>query len=270
MPLWVINFALKLYPVELVQTIRMSFYFLGEDAFFQDNPLIAPVEFESAMKKGKEYVLKTYLKSEKYYLITNIQEEFDDWCWFKPEPSYLFESKSVEKEIIEKEDSIESNEDEEDDYFFIGDEKHMSYCHKLYGDFNEKGLLSLQDKYDTMYLRQSKELVDNLCGQILRLQDDLELMINASSDQIDCESPWRNNYDIDEHGDIGEFASELYETATSLEYKIPLVVKKLAPLSRLMVIDPEYCDEPTDFHKEIDDYLDEPDGLKEKDSLLFI
>jgi hypothetical protein len=172
---WIIYEALKIYPEELIQKIRLSYYFFGEYAYYDDRGYsgISPDEFEKSMKKGKAYVLKKYLKSQKYHFIKNSYSEIGDWSCFKPEPDYM--KKNISKKIIEPIEtpqvpvvSIDHSEKEEE-YFFVGDEKHMKHCHALFGDFNEKGLLSLQDKYDTSLMDQAKDQLESLDRDISAL-----------------------------------------------------------------------------------------------------
>ena len=47
---WIIHSALRLYPEEVMNSIRLAFYFLGEDLYWSNDPLILPKEFETAMK----------------------------------------------------------------------------------------------------------------------------------------------------------------------------------------------------------------------------
>jgi len=264
---WVIYDALKTYPEELTQKIRLSYYFLGEYADYDDynHSVICPDEFEKSMKKGKSYVLKKYLKSHKYHFIKNIHSEIGDWCWFKPEPDYLKKNISEEpiiKPAETKPAQLVSNnlsKSDEAEYFYVGDETHMARCHKLFGNFNEKGLLSLQDKYDTSLIHRTKDQLENLEGEISKLCLHLDLMANAAKEMIDGDSPWQNNYDIEEHGDIGDFANDLYEMAGYIEFNIlEAMTEILAPLCRLMPIEDIDFGEPTEFYKTPDDTLDEP------------
>ena len=104
-------------------------------------------------------------------------------------------------------DSVEEgNGAGSEDYYFIGDEKHMSYCHKHYGDFNEAGLKSLQDKYDTDHIYQAEIKVSELCGQLEALKNHLDILRTAARDIIEDDKPWGKSYYLDEHGDIGDFA----------------------------------------------------------------
>ncbi len=260
--LWVIHSALRLYPEEIINSIRLTFYFLGENLYWSNDPLILPNEFETAMKKGKEYIVKNYLDKDNFHIITCLAEEFKDWCWFAPEPQYQIRAKQILEPIEAIEDKIifEKEEIKEEDFMFVGDDKHMTYCHKLYGDFNEKGLQSLQDKYDTIHIKQANELARDLEYQVSELKESIELIEQASRELIYGESPFCNNYNIDEHGDIGDFASELYHLASSIEDIINQISKKIAPLGRLLPIEPD--DEDIVFFKEVDDWLDDPKGYQ--------
>ena len=263
---WVIYEALKTYPEELIQKIRLSYYFLGEYAYCDDSNhlVICPDEFEKSIKKGKAYVLKKYLKSQKYHLIKDIHSEIGDWCWFKPEPDYL--KKNISEEPIIKSSEIQPKQlvtnhskSDEAEYFYVGDETHMAQCHKLFGNFNEKGLLSLQGKYDTSLIQNAKDQLKNLEDDISTLYLHLDLIANAAKEMIDGDSPWQNNYDTEEHGDIGDFANDLYEMAGNIESNIPeALVEVLAPLCRLMLIEDIDFGEPTEFYKTPDDTLDKP------------
>jgi hypothetical protein len=85
-------------------------------------------------------------------------------------------------------------------------------------------------------------------------------MTNAAREMIDGDTPWQNNYDTREQGDIGDFANDLYELASSLEFNIMEILSGvLAPLCRLMPIEDIDFGEPTEFYKALDDTLDEPD-----------
>jgi hypothetical protein len=260
---WIIHSALRLYPEEIMNSIRLAFYFLGEDLYWSNDPLILPKEFETAMKKGKEYVFKNYLDKDNFHIITCLAEEFKDWCWFAPEPQYRIRAEPMLEpiEVIEEKIISEEKETKEEDIMFVGDDKHMAYCHKLYGDFNEKGLQSLQDKYDTVHIKNAGELASELQYHASELQESIELMEQASRELIYGESPFCNNYKIDEQGDIGDFASELYQVASSIEDIIAQISKKLAPLGRLLPIEPD-DDDDVIFHKEIDDWLDDPKGYQ--------
>lgn len=260
---WIIHSALRLHPEEIICSIRLAFYFLGEDLYWSNDPLILPKEFETAMKKGKEYVYKNYLDKDNFHIITCLDEEFRDWCWFAPEPKYQIRAEQILEpiEVIEEQIILEEEEIKEEDIMFVGDDKHMAYCHKLYGDFNEKGLQSLQDKYDTVHIKHARELASELQYHASELQESIELMEQASRELIDGESPFCNNYKINEQGDIGDFASELYQVASSIEDIIAQISKKLAPLGRLLPIEPDDDDDVV-FHKEIDDWLDDPKGYR--------
>ena len=145
-----------------------------------------------------------------------------------------------------------------DNYYFLGDDKHMHYCHKHYGDFNEAGLKSLQDKYDTDHIKRAESKVSELCWKLEGLKNDLDALRTAARDIIEGDKPWGKFYQVDEHGDIGDFASDVYENLSDVECSLGDVAKHLAPLCRLMPIDEEYDDEP--YHKAMDDWLDRPDG----------
>jgi len=272
---WIAEEALKIYPIEIIQKIRLSYYFLGEYAYYDDRgySAISPSEFEKSMKKGKAYVLKKYLKSKKYHFIKSIHSEIGDWCCFLPEPEYMKKNtskKEVVKPVETSKTQLLAHDDSEDEeeYFFVGDEKHMKQCHKLFGNFNEKGLLSLQDNYDTSVIDRAKDKLENLERDISRLCLYLNLMTNAAREMIDGDTPWQNDYDIEEHGDIGDFANDLYEMAESIEFNILEVLSEvLAPLCRLMPIDDIDFGEPTEFYKVPEDTLDEPD--KKRSHLLF-
>ncbi|MFT4060688.1 MAG: DUF1186 domain-containing protein [Legionella sp.] len=259
---WIIHSVLRLYPKEIMNSIRLAFYFLGENLYWSNDPLILPNEFETAMKKGKEYVFKNYLDKDNFHIITCLAEEFKDWCWFAPKPQYQIRAEQTQEpiEAVEEQIIIVEEEFKEDDIMFVGDEKHMAYCHKLYGDFNEKGLVSLQDKYDTTHMKQARELANELQYHASELKEHIELMEQASRELIDGESPFCNNYTIDEQGDIGDFASELYQSASSIEDIIAQISKKVAPLGRLLPIDPDNDD--VVFYKEMDDWLDDPKGYQ--------
>ena len=261
--LWVIHSALRLYPEEIINSIRLTFYFLGEELYYSDDSIILPSEFEESMKNGKEYVFENYLNKDNFHIITCLSEEFNDWCWFMPKPEYQIRTEQMLNPVAIVEEKIASEEEDidEDDFMFVGDEKHMAYCHKLYGDFNEKGLESLQDKYDTVHIKHASELASELRYHASQLDENLELMKQASRELIDGDSPFCNNYKIDEQGDIGYFAGELYEIASSIEDIISQISKKLAPLGRLFPIEPD-DDDDVGFHKEIDDWLDNPKGYK--------
>lgn len=274
---WIIYEALKTYPDELMQKIRLSYYFLGEYAYYDDSnySVICPDEFEKAMKKGKSYVLKKYLKSQKYHFIKNIHSEIGDWCCFRPEPDFI--KNNTKKEIPEKLAEIQptqlvSNNNEKNDneeYCYVGDEKHMAQCHEVFGGFNENGLRSLQGKYDTSLIIHAKDQLKSLEDDISTLCLHLDLMANAAKEMIDGDSPWQNNYDTEEHGDIGDFANDLYEMASNIESNIPGdVTEVLAPLCRLMSIEDVDFGEPTEFYKVPDDTLDEPN--KKQSRLSFI
>lgn len=56
---WIIHSALRLYPEEIISSIRLAFYFLGEDLYWSSDPLILPKKFETAIKKAKNMFLKT-------------------------------------------------------------------------------------------------------------------------------------------------------------------------------------------------------------------
>lgn len=260
---WIIHSVLRLYPEEIINSIRLTYYFLGEDVYYPSDPLILPKEFETAMEKGEEYVFKNYLDKDNFHIITNLAEEFEDWCWFLPERQYQIRSEQIpeSREIIEENMVLEEDDIEEEDIMFVGDDKHMAYCHKLYGDFNEKGLLSLQDKYDTIHINHANELANELQYYASELKENIELMEQASRELIYGESPFYNNYNLDEQGDIGYFASELYQTASSIEDIIDKISKKLAPLGRLYPLELEDNDDVA-FHKEFDDWLDEPKGYQ--------
>jgi len=275
---WVIYDALKTYPNELIQKIRLSYYFLGEYVYCDDSnhSVICPDEFEKSMRKGKSYVLKKYLKSQKHHFIKNIHSEIGDWCWFKPEPDLL--KKNISKEPIIKPSETQPTQlvfnnhpkIDETEYFYVGDKTHMAQCHKLFGNFNEKGLLSLQGKYDTSLINQAKDQLKNLEEDISMLCLNLDLMANAAKEMIDGDSPWQNNYDTEEHGDIGDFANDLYEMASYIESNIlEAVTEILAPLCRLMPIEDIDFSEPTEFYKTPDDTLDEPRKKKAYKSFLF-
>lgn len=260
---WIIHSALRLYPEEIINSIRLAFYFLGEDLYYPTDPIILPDEFETAMKNGKAYVFENYLNKDNPHIITSLSEEFKQWCWFMPKPQYQIQAELMLKptEVAEEKITLEEDTIDEDDYMFLGDEKHMAYCHKLYGDFNEKGLLSLQHKYDTYHIKHASELAGELRYHASQLDENLELMKQASRELIDGDSPFCNNYKIDEHGDIGHFASELYHAASSIEDLVSEISKRLAPLGRLLPIEPDY-DDNIEFYKEIDDWLDDPKGYK--------
>ena len=260
---WIIHSALRLYPEEIISSIRLAFYFLGEDLYWSNDPLILPNEFEKAMKKGKEYVFKKYLDEDNFHIITCLAEEFKDWCRFAPKPQYLFRAEQMLEpiEVVEEKILLEEEEIKEEDIMFVGDEKHMAYCHKLYGNFNEKGLQSLQDKYDTVHIKHASELASELQYHASELQENIELMEQASRELIYGESPFCNNYKIDEQGDIGDFASELYHVASSIEDIIEQISKKLAPLGRLLPIEQDDDDDVV-YHTEIDDWLDAPKGYQ--------
>lgn len=100
----------------------------------------------------------------------------------------MLEPIEVEEKII-----LEEEETKEEDIMFVGDDKHMAYCHKLYGDFNEKCLQSLQDKYDTIHIKHTSELAGELQYHASELQESIELMEQASRELIDGESPFCNN-----------------------------------------------------------------------------
>jgi len=259
---WIIYSVLRIYPEEIINSIRLAFYFLGEDLYWSNDPLILPNEFEKAMSKGKEYVFNNYLDKDNFHIITCLAEEFKEWCWFAPEPQYRIRAEQMLESIEEAEEEIilDEEEIEEENIMFVGDEKHMAYCHKLYGDFNEKGLQSLQDKYDTIHIRHAGELANELQYRASELKESIDLIEQASRELIDGDSPFCNKYAVDEQGDIGDFASELYQTASSMEDIIDQISKKLAPLGRLLPIEPD--DDDIVFHKEIDDWLDEPKGYQ--------
>ena len=260
---WIIHSALKLYPEEIINSIRSAFYFLGEDLYWHTDPVILPNEFETAMKKGKEYVFKNYLDKDNFHIITCLAEEFKGWCWFAPKSQYQIQVeqmlqpiKIIEEKVILKEEDLK-----EEDLMFVGDDKHMAYCHKLYGDFNEKGLQSLQEKYDTVHIKHAKELACELEYNLSELKENIDLMEQASRELIYGESPFCNDYKINEQGDIGYFAEELYQMTSSIEDIISQISKKLAPLGRLFPIEPDDYDDVV-FHKEVDDWLDEPKGYQ--------
>jgi hypothetical protein len=259
---WIIHSALRLYPEEIIDSIRLAFYFMGEDLYCPNDPIILPNEFETAMKKGKEYVFKNYLDKDNFHIITCLSEEFKDWCWFAPKPQYQIRAEQMLEpiKVIEEKIILKEEEFKENDIMFVGDDKNMAYCHKLYGDFNEKGLQSLQDKYDTIHIKDASELASELQYHASELKESIELMEQASRELIDGESSFRNEYTIDEQGDIGHFASELYQAASSIEDIIGQISKKLAPLGRLLPIEPD--DDDVVFHKEIDDWLDSPKGYQ--------
>ena len=256
---WIIHSALRLYPEEIMNSIRLAFYFLGENLYWSNDPLILPNKFETAMKKGKEYVFKNYLDKDNFHIITCLAEEFKDWCWFAPKPQYQIRAEQMLEpiEVVKEKIILEEEKVKEEDIMFVGDDKHMAYCHKLYGDFNEKGLQSLQDKYDTAHIKHAGELASELQYHASELKEGIELMEQASRELIYGESPFCNNYKIDEQGDIGDFASELYQMTSSIEDIIAQIVKKLAPLGRLLPIEPNDDDDDI-FHKEMDDWLDDP------------
>lgn len=260
---WIIHSALRLYPEEIINSIRLAFYFLGEDLYYHTDPVILPDELEAAMKKGKAYVIENYLDKDNPHLITCLAEEFKDWCWFMPKPQYQIQAEQMLQPIktIEENVILEEEDIKEEDLMFVGDDKHMAYCHKLYGDFNENGLQSLQDKYDTVHIKHAGELACELEYHVSELKENIELMEQASRELIYGESPFCNNYKIDEQGDIGYFAGELSEMASSIEDIISQISKKLAPLGRLFPVEPDYDDE-VGFHKEIDDWLDNPKGYQ--------
>lgn len=54
---------------------------------------------------------------------------------------------------------------------------------------------------------------------------------------------------------------DLYQEASSIEDIIAQISKKLAPLGRLFPIEPDDDDDVL-FHKEIDDWLDDPKGYQ--------
>ena len=259
---WIIHSAIRLYPEEIINSIRLAFYFLGEDLYCPNDPLILPNEFETAMKKGKEYVFKNYLDKDNFHIITCLAEEFKDWCWFAPKSQYKIQVEAMQEpiEIVEEKIILEEADIKEEDIMFVGYDKHMAYCHKLYGDFNEKGLRSLQNKYDTTHIRHASELASELQYHASELKESIELMEQASKELIHGESPFCNDYKIDEQGDIGYFASELYQEASSIEDIIAQISKKLAPLGRLFPIEPD--DDDVVFHKEVDDWLDDPKGYQ--------
>ena len=253
---WIIYSVLRLYPEEIMNSIRLAFYFLGETLYWSNDPLILPNEFETAMKKGKEYVSKKYLDKDNFHIITCLTEEFKDWCWFAPKPQYQIRAEQILEpiEAVEEHIMVQEEEFKEDDIMFVGDEKHMAYCHKLYGAFNEKGLESLQNKYDTIHVKQAHELANELQYQASELKEHIELMEQASRELIDGDNPFCNEYTITEQGDIGDFASELYQLASSSEDIIAQISKKVAPLGRLLPIDPD--------EDEVDDWLDDPKGYQ--------
>jgi hypothetical protein len=260
---WILHSALRLYPEEIINSIRLAFYFLGEDIYYPTDPLILPNEFETAMKKGQEYVFKNYLDKDNIHIITCLSEEFKDWCWFAPKPKYQIRAEQglepievIKEKIIFKEEELK-----EEDIMFVGDDKHMAYCHKLYGDFNEKGLQSLQDKYDTSHIKHTSQLASELQYHASELKERIDLMEQASRELIHGEGSFCNDYKIDEQGDIGYFANELYEVASSIEDTIAQISKKLAPLGRLLPIEPDDNDDLF-FHKEVDDWLDDPKGYQ--------
>ncbi|EHL31560.1 DUF1186 domain-containing protein [Legionella drancourtii] len=260
---WIIHSALRLYPEEIISSIRLAFYFLGEDLYWSNDTLILPNEFETAMKKGKEYVFKTYLDKDNPHIITCLAEEFKDWCWFAPKPQYQIRAEEMLEpiEVVEEQIILEEKGIKEEDIMFVGDDKHMAYCHKLYGDFNEKGLQSLQEKYDTVHIKHASELASKLQYHASELKESIELMEQASRELIYGESPFCNNYKIDEQGDIGYFASEeLCHVASSIEDIIAQISKKLAPLGRLFPTESD--DDDVFFHKEVDDWLDDPKGYR--------
>jgi hypothetical protein len=260
---WIIHSLLRLYPEEIIDSIRLAFYFLGEDLYCPNDPLILPDEFEKAMKKGREYISKNYLDKDNFHIITCLDEEFEDWCWFAPEPQYQIRAKQMPEPIEVAEERIIPEEKVigEDDIMFVGDDKHMAYCHKLYGDFNEKGLLSLQDKYDTDHIKHASQLADELHCYASELRENIELMEQASRELIYGQTPFCNNYRIAEQGDIGDFASDLYEAASSVEDIIAQISKKLVPLVRLLPVELD-DDYDVAFHKEVDDWLDDPKGYQ--------
>ncbi|MDQ5884809.1 MAG: hypothetical protein QG556_1149 [Pseudomonadota bacterium] len=259
----IIRSALRLYPEEIINSIRLAFYFLGESLYYPTDPLILPNEFEKAMEKGEEYIFKNYLDKDNFHIITGLEEEFEDWCWFAPKSQYQIQAEQILEPIQVAEEKIilEDEDIKEADIMCVGDDKHMAYCHKLYGDFNEKGLQSLQDKYDTFHISHASELASELQYHASELKESIELMEQASRELIDGESPFCNDYEIDEQGDIGDFASELYQVASSIEDIIAQISKKLAPLGRLFPFEPDDDDDLV-FLKEVDDWLDDPKGYK--------
>ena len=92
-------------------------------------------------------------------------------------------------------------------------------------------------------------------------------MLNAAREMIDGDTPWQNNYDTEEHGDIGDFANDLYEMAGDIECNVEVLRGVLAPLCRLMSIEDVDFDEPTEYYKTFDDRLDEPN--KKQSRLLY-
>lgn len=165
-------------------------------------------------------------------------------------------------EVVEEKIILEEDDIKEEYIMFVGDDNHMTYCHKLYGDFNEKGLQSLQDKYDTVHMKHASELASELQYYASEIKESIELMEQASRELIHGESPFCNDYNIDEQGDIGYFASELYQVASSVEDVIAQISKKLAPLGRLFPLEPDNDDDVA-FHKEVDDWLDDPKGYQD-------
>ena len=264
MDLWVIYHALLLHPVEIINDIRLRFYLIGQGIYFDFDEIITPPDFEAAMKGGADYIKETFIDKQNYHLVTNLQEEMKHWDWFSPKKDYFgtqlnidLEPEATHKSAPQKEEDY-PGEEGSDDYYFLGDDKHMRYCHEHYGDFNEAGLQSLQDKYDTDHIKRAASKVSELCWKLEGLKNDLDALRTAARDIIEGDKPWGKFYQVDDHGDIGDFASAVYENLSDVECSLGDISKHLAPLCRLMPIDEEYDDEP--YHKTVDDWLDRPDG----------
>ena len=264
MSMWVIFSAFLLYPVEIISDIRLRFYFISLDIFFDCNEVITPKDFEKSMIEGQSHIEENYLSQQDYHIITKLEDEFEDWSWFSPKVDYAALQQVDPLDMVKSSVAVDQQEkntalsESSDDYYFVGDDKHMAYCHKLFGDFNEAGLRTLQDKYDTDHIKLAQDKVYELLRGLDELNRNLEVMRGAARELVEGEGYWSNSYNTNDNGDVGYFAYDLYETASMIETEFQEVTKRLAPLSRLMPLEDDDGDEEL-FQKEVEDWLDHPE-----------
>lgn len=232
---WVIEAAMCFYPEELLNDIRMAFYFQFDEALWREEDCLTAQQFETDFAKGKAFVLKKYAEGRHFHLIDNIEAEMSDWSIFKPEKSWppkpavpvIETEKSPEFELISQPDLLENGESEEEK-----EKTYQAWFKATYGDINPRGLEELQQEYESYSLLRAVEAIDQVRYQIDRIREEMLKLHGPIFEMVEGGTNG-GHYDVNEDGEVWDMAMSLDWQLDECIAFLKNAKKALEPLEKL-------------------------------------
>jgi len=160
---WVINTAMLFYPEELLNDIRMAFYFQFDAVLWEDEGRLTAKQFEGDFAEGRDFVLRKYLEPREFHLIEDVEAELSDWGLFSSEIDWVRKLKlNTAEQDIERDfkPELEKKIDQENDEEKLTQKK---WFKEMYGNIDGTGLIELQQEYESRSLLCAIESIEEVC-----------------------------------------------------------------------------------------------------------